>query len=596
MNTYLFLFTVSPVQSYITQARKARDLFAGSRILSDLTQCGMDWVAQNKPEAEFIFPAKEIPSKPNRFLCILPFADDAAATLFGNQLTDAVHQHWMTLAGDVFSRHTKGAPLPEGYTQQAASHPDIQWLLMPYQHDSYTADYALLEKTMGEIKAYRHFTQLEETGRKCSLCGERNALIVHSSKQIKPANSAFIQADAYNCARNKALASLISEGEGLCAVCFMKRAGKQDRKEFSSTAEIATLSTITALQNNEKFNTLVRQYTSLFGEDFDAQLFYPENLTTTYFGKQGLTDHLPNLDEMKKLLKKLTREAKDAGAPMMKYYAVMMFDGDNMGQWLTGELLNPAVKKDLKEFHQAISRALGIFAGKAYEVVDGKGRGAIIYAGGEDFLGFISLPHLFSVMAELRHLFDQTINSELTRWLPEGKKVTFSAGTVITHYKNPLSEVLTRVRATEKSAKSIDRQKNAFSIAVMKHSGEIHQATFRWGAGESMTRTLQLANTLVAALQTEQFSGTFIDSIEREFTRLIDQNGLCSLSAAMAQQEFSRLIERSCMIPPQSGIDKKSAIATLTDAVTTLYQESPREMISFLSIIDFMVRKMKGAE
>lgn len=36
MKNYLFLFTISPVQSFISQARKVQDLAAGSKLLSDL--------------------------------------------------------------------------------------------------------------------------------------------------------------------------------------------------------------------------------------------------------------------------------------------------------------------------------------------------------------------------------------------------------------------------------------------------------------------------------------------------------------------------------------------------------------------------------
>ncbi len=33
---YLFLFTIGPVQSFIAQARKTRDLYAGSAILGEI--------------------------------------------------------------------------------------------------------------------------------------------------------------------------------------------------------------------------------------------------------------------------------------------------------------------------------------------------------------------------------------------------------------------------------------------------------------------------------------------------------------------------------------------------------------------------------
>lgn len=36
-SSYLFLFTIGPVQSFIAQARKTRDLYAGSKILGGLS-------------------------------------------------------------------------------------------------------------------------------------------------------------------------------------------------------------------------------------------------------------------------------------------------------------------------------------------------------------------------------------------------------------------------------------------------------------------------------------------------------------------------------------------------------------------------------
>jgi CRISPR-associated protein Cmr2 len=52
MANYLFTLTISPVQSFIAQARKSQDLFAGSEILSQL----MGKVLETFTEKERIFP------------------------------------------------------------------------------------------------------------------------------------------------------------------------------------------------------------------------------------------------------------------------------------------------------------------------------------------------------------------------------------------------------------------------------------------------------------------------------------------------------------------------------------------------------------
>jgi len=53
---HLFLFTISPVQSFIAQARKTQDLYAGSRILSELMKFAHKYITDNDKNAEIIFP------------------------------------------------------------------------------------------------------------------------------------------------------------------------------------------------------------------------------------------------------------------------------------------------------------------------------------------------------------------------------------------------------------------------------------------------------------------------------------------------------------------------------------------------------------
>ena len=53
---YLFLYTVGPVQSYIEQSRKTHDLYAGSRILSELTECVIEEIIKKNGANEIVFP------------------------------------------------------------------------------------------------------------------------------------------------------------------------------------------------------------------------------------------------------------------------------------------------------------------------------------------------------------------------------------------------------------------------------------------------------------------------------------------------------------------------------------------------------------
>ena len=71
MKKYLFLFTISPVQSFIAQARKTQDLYAGSRILSDIMTQSINLLTN----AEVIYPKLTSESATHRVLAVVETED-----------------------------------------------------------------------------------------------------------------------------------------------------------------------------------------------------------------------------------------------------------------------------------------------------------------------------------------------------------------------------------------------------------------------------------------------------------------------------------------------------------------------------------------
>jgi len=67
------------------------------------------------------------------------------------------------------------------------------------------------------------------------------------------------------------------------------------------------------------------------------------------------------------------------------------------------------IKGNLKEFHKKLSEKLLDFGKWATDYLTAP-LGKTVYAGGDDFLGFVNLKHLFSVMKELRSKFDEIVN------------------------------------------------------------------------------------------------------------------------------------------------------------------------------------------
>ncbi len=75
---HMLMFSLGPVQSLIVQARKTRDLWLGSYLISKLMESGMEVM----DDEAFVFPTKrkikdDIPDLPNKFIAIFNSPEDA---------------------------------------------------------------------------------------------------------------------------------------------------------------------------------------------------------------------------------------------------------------------------------------------------------------------------------------------------------------------------------------------------------------------------------------------------------------------------------------------------------------------------------------
>jgi CRISPR-associated protein Cmr2 len=366
---------------------------------------------------------------------------------------------------------------------------------IPCEESEYISKYKEIESYLGQVKNLRHFEQLEELGRKCSLSGEMNALFAKykSRKNIelnpKNAGGDTVLVEEFNeavCEVNKKHKHYLKEKEGLSAIGLVKRfykleKFKENEEGFPSTAKVALLNFI----ESEHLQDKIKEYEALFNYfHFDEQLFFDENMTDKYL------DELERKDDIKTKLtiqeKKIIRDtrkelfelAENKGVQTTKYYALLSFDGDKMGEKLDN------VKN--KEEHQRISEALATFASEAKTYLNEENRGKTIYAGGDDFLGFVNLHSLFEVLHQLRIDFDSKVAKAAGI-----KNFTFSAGVVIAHYKTPLREVIKQAKAMEKVAKD-KGGRDALAIRVMKHAGEINQAYCKWNLDTTQNQSTVL--------------------------------------------------------------------------------------------------------
>jgi CRISPR-associated protein Cmr2 len=497
MEKYIFLFTLSPVQSFIAQARKTQDLYAGSRILSELTKAAATEAKDNQG-IHLVFPqnTEGAASFPNRFIGTIENASKDLQTI-GQAIEKVVIDKFKEFANDVLERVKLSKP--NGFEEQINNHLDINWLFHPIK-TTYADAYKEIEPLMASLKNVRFISNTHpEAGRKCSLDGELNALFrgQHTTNSQLKKQAIPVSTGAW-----------LNANEGLSAVNLVKRT--YEAQKFPSTAEVALSFHIEHLDVVPKINYGI--YKSMFSKDrFDEQLCYKENLTQKYLEQNGYKDVLDKYPLAK--LQELRSNAF-GDKELQKYYAVIAFDGDKMGELLSGETRKDK-SGDLEVFQGKVSGLLMLFSQFIYDTLDKK-KVHVIYTGGDDFLGFVNLHDLFEVVETLRIQFDEQVNKVLKEDLEADKPFTFSMGIAIAHYKTPLSIVLKTARDMETKAKN-DGKRNAFAIAALKHSGESHEAYFKWELTEN--KGLPKWNTLKKLVDYFQndCSETFVRSLDKEF-------------------------------------------------------------------------------
>ncbi|MDI9870614.1 type III-B CRISPR-associated protein Cas10/Cmr2 [Flectobacillus roseus] len=567
MQTYLFIFTIGPVQSFIAQARKTQDLYAGSQLLSDLIGFAM---AKTRESGEIIFPFSDAKSKPNRFVAKITCQD---VKTFGNNLQSMVREELKRIASDALGKWFDIA------SYQIEDFLETYWAAIIYDESKeYHKQYKELETTLGGVKNYRVFKQLSvpEQGRKCSVNGFYNALFYR--KQDKEVNQSFdVLREKKYLSNNTIIVDnesmvglgIIQKGEGICGLTLLKRRYKESLTTFPSTANIALLHILNnqAIKDSGALTPLLNcdGASESTIDNFNGQLLFSENINKEYFKKQEIKC---NEDKFSDCFKNFEKVVKQENLKFLKYYAVIVFDADDMGKKLSA--------CDSIEKHKELSLKLSEYAEWAREYVN-KGRGKTIYAGGDDFMGLLNLKTLFESIEELRKKFGEQFQVE---------QLTFSAGIAIAHYKAPLGEVLSYARKMEHIAKEQDG-KNAFGITLIKHSGETHETVLPWTSTIHEDKWYPSMLKLIQESLKDKISPSFIKVLDEEI-RVWDNKS--SDFAEITSHEIARLLSRANKFADNTLLEK------ISQDIVLLYNESNFKdnttyFTNALNIADFINRK-----
>jgi len=535
--------------------------------------------AKSTHGARIIFPWEKNRSSINRFLAI--FGDEPYEKLraIGSDLEKTVQKEFSLMANVILDRlHiTK----PAYYDEQISNYWDIFWLFEKCDDGCFAQAYQKAERNFGAIKNIRHFSQFEQPpARKCSVTGEHNVLF-YRNKDRQGSNEFAVGVPEFVPLKYLGLRERIG------AIAFVKRGAEQYfsnsngyQRDFPSTAEIALMDILDE-----------------WDDELPAQKVEPE-LLFEINNKRPIPEGVS--PEEWKRAQQVYKILKSHYVDFSPYYALVHFDGDNMGKWLGGNFLREGIS--LAEFQKEFSRELGQFAEQVRDKLVTPPRGITVYAGGDDFLGFVNLKYLLDVLRELRCSFERI---DLTKYTD--KKHTFSAGVVIAHYRDPLGEVLNWARKMERRAKNIGDEKDSLALAVLKRSGEVHQSVYRWRCAEGWI--VDYIDLLIDKIKEKngttppEFSDNFIRTIHQEFVKLLDENGNISDIAEekLVFTEARRLLARSCMLlkehsetKQEFAVRKQVAVGNMTRYLKELYLHSVSldNFFSLLHIANFISREV----
>ena len=573
---YLLRVSIGPVQEFISEARKTRDLFMGSLLLSKATYNSMEPISNTYGKDFIIYPqiseSKDyLSSVPNLYMAVIPKSKlDGIIT----QMEDELKFFWDSLQETVNNKFYSDFGVYRN--QKTASPFYINWVVVPLTIEDLKNSYKSKVKDSIEFLNERKLTRTFESWdgsyvQKCSQCGHREHTIEIPS---------FIK---------QKFRYRIKENEKLCSICLLKRLldpgdfkNVPDQK-FDSVIDVSSVIIKQSLEQKESEKKEIQDFFEIISKirehvkirSKSGEFYYKDYLNSDFFIKEYGT---PNTQEFRVLCdegnKKLVAVYKALGIKEpSKYYSIVMMDGDDMGHLMSGEvkLISGGIigDKDFTlEYQEKLSKTLADTGADISRLIKDrtKGNGLCVYSGGDELLAFLPLATTLSTSNDARLSFTNEFKKS-------GILQTSSAGIVILHHKDPLQKGLEEARKNVDKAKEWFEDKDAFIITLRLFSGSVITCGFKWDLeiptlqDVGQIQVLSILERFVSFMLKDhdnRLSPAFVHDFMNELPSFYEHNrdSTWSLNEKMFKLEFQRLLKRH--IPKKSKIWKDTFNKILT--------------------------------
>lgn len=467
MSPYLLSISIGPVQGFIAAARKTRDLWFGSHMLSEISKAVAQFLYMH-PGAELIFPGIDNPSElnkgsgrdvSNKLLVRIPEMGEKDIETLVNDARAKAQERW--------EEFTTTPPLKlspflnmDFWNKQVKDAIEFYAAWVPMQ-DDYAASWRHVERALGGRKMLRDFLPYDISARvpKSSLDGARDTVFLDPFRLTEKVRS---------CAHLKG-------AEQLDAVGLTKRLSGDPDQQFVSVPRVAADPWVRFVQKDSAAKTRLDEIAAQCHPDFackitdpvyaefarEGEVLFP-NRVQSLIDDKDLEKHKLPLKTIQETLGKIASR-KNGGLGLdvpSPYFAVLLADGDRMGNIIS-------LFKD-KDAHKRFSSYVSQFAREAKKIIK-TNHGCPVYIGADDILAFLPLDTCLAAARSLREKFDELVRDKLIADGFVAAQPSLSVGIAIGHCLEHLDYLLDLGRAAEKDAKNgrrPDRSDDRDGLAV----------------------------------------------------------------------------------------------------------------------------------
>lgn len=558
MSARYFHFTLGPVQGFVSQARRTRDFWAGSFLLSWLSAIAMRSVeAQQgkvlfpKPDPKFMLALEQGQKGPAQGSIPNRFKAEVDDNFEPDRVLRSVRQAWSELAEKVwltdFQHLTDDSKHKRIWNQQVTTFWDMQWVLTEDENDTDSLD---------RLKNWRTHLPPDQPGLKCMMMDGWQELSGIERPNRDERNAFWETLREQNI---KGVTTDLRDGEMLCAIAYVKRRFIRAFENFSThlpdwtvhgwalpnsapsvhyMAAAHWLKSLIKLADADpklaqsvwSFHNDAEHLTREHGEwasnircikeapgpkkwkALNGEVFFESMLENARLWRKDAKDQQTPA-EARQLARTLSHLRQQADLPpVTPFYSVLLMDGDELGKHMSRG----------KPIQDHISDALATFTSIVPGIVD-QHNGFLVYAGGDDVLAILPMENALSCAQALHDQYAECFDTTL---VPS----TLSGAIEYAHAKMPLGKILADAHDLLDNIAKHKLGRDTIACRVWKPGGRKLEWAMPWRLAtddqnifvEQLARVFQEESTGESA----DFTNTFFYRLRTHFDMLTPSGDL----------------------------------------------------------------------